>query len=102
MIHYRQHRPGFFEGFTNEEGDLPDLDEVLKLEFVNNFSLSPKFHRFSIGTPTASPQHSGWMTTLMAEYREGREWWVVAYLWPEDREELNSLPKWEPIYDTTR
>jgi hypothetical protein len=103
MIHYRQHRPAFFEGFTNEEGDLPDLDEVLKLEFVNNFSLSPKFHRFSIGSEVASsPLYSGWMTTLMAEYREGREWWVVAYLWPEDRSELNSLPKWEPIYDTTR
>lgn len=96
MIHYRQYRPAFFEGFENEEGEVANVEELLKLEFVHNFWLSPKFHRFSIGTGIETP--SGWMVTLMAEYRQGYEWWGVAYLWPQHREELEPLPQWKGLY----
>jgi hypothetical protein len=94
MIHYRQHRPAFFEGFENLEGDVPDVDRLLEIEFIKNFSTLPNFHRFSVGSTVQTPK--GLMNTLMAEYREGYEWWVVAYLWPHD--ELEPLPKWEAKY----
>ena len=94
MIHYRQHRPAYFEGFENQEGDVPDFEQLLKMEFVNNFGLDPKFHRYSIGSSIETPR--GEMSTLMAEYNEGKKWLVVAYLWPQDEDELEALPKWEP------
>lgn len=97
MIHYRQHRPAYFEGFENEEGNVSDLEQLLKIDFINNFTTDPNFRRFSIGSGVETP--TGFMTTLMAEYREGKEWWVVAYLWPQDADELEALPKWEAIYD---
>jgi hypothetical protein len=98
MIHYRQHRPAFFEGFENLEGDVANLEELLKLDFVANFTELPDFHRFSIGTEIDSPEHHGILCTLMAEYKEGYGWWVVAYLWPQDRDELEGLPKWKAKY----
>jgi hypothetical protein len=98
MIHYRQHRPVFFEGYENEEGDIPDLERLLELNFIKNFGTLPNFHRFSVGSTVETP--TGGMITLMAEYREGKEWWVVAYLWPQDRDELEGLlPKWKPVYE---
>jgi hypothetical protein len=96
MIHYRQHRPAYFEGFENLEGDVPNVERLLEIEFIKNFGTLPNFHRFSFGSGIETP--TGWMVTLMAEYREGYEWWVVAYLWPQHRDELEGLPKWEAMY----
>lgn len=96
MIHYRQHRPAYFEGFENEEGNVPNLEQLLKIDFINNFSTDPNFHRYSLGSSIETP--TGFMITLMAEYKEGFEWWVVAYLWPQDREELEPLPQWKALY----
>lgn len=93
MIHYRQYRPAFFEGFDTEEGDVANCDELLKLGFISQFA-DHRLHRFSIGSGVETP--IGRLVTLMAEYKKGTEWWVVAYLWPETSEELAALPKWEP------
>jgi hypothetical protein len=98
MIKYRQHRPTFFEGFENLEGEVANLEELLKLEFITNFTQTPGFHRFSRGTEVDSPEHHGILCTLMAEYQGGYEWWVVAYLWPGTAEELAGLPRWEAKY----
>jgi hypothetical protein len=98
MIKYRQHRPTFFEGFENLEGEVADLEELLKIEFIANFTTGPGFYRFSRGSEVDSPEQYGLLCTLMAEYKEGFEWWVVAYLWPEKAEELAGLPKWEAKY----
>lgn len=94
MIRYRQYRPAFFDGFTNEEGETSDCTDLLNRDFVANFANRFDFYRFSIGSSVETP--TGAMCTLMAEYKEGREWWVVAYLWPEYSEELAALPKWKP------
>lgn len=92
MIRYRQYRPAFFEGFVNEEGTVETLAELLALEFVQNFARY-NFTRFSLSDERMTPASP---INLMAEYRDGKEWWVVALLWPDG--ELD-LPKWEPVYE---
>jgi hypothetical protein len=96
MIHYLQYRPAFFSGFDNDsEGDVANVEQLLKLDFVARFTEKPEFYRFSRSTKITSPQHSGLLCTLMVEYKEGYEWWVVAYLWPERWKDVEALPNWE-------
>lgn len=67
----RQYRPDFFEGFNNETAQFNTLDEMLAIPWIKNFAAIQGFYRFRIDR-----DH------LIAEYREGREWWVVG-LFPE-------------------
>lgn len=75
----RQYRPAFFEGFENETVEFSSLKEMLEIPWVKHFSTDPTFHQFSISNDN-----------LMAEYREGREWWVVGFLKDPNVE----LPAW--------
>lgn len=77
----RQYRPSYFEGFENETCEFSNLEELLSIPWVKNFQ-SEYFHRFSYS-----------QNKLMAEYHEGKEWWVAGMLEgiPE------GLPKWEPV-----
>lgn len=93
MILYRQYRPAFFEGFENIEGVADDTDELLATNFIARWGEHPGFHRFSLSHENQEPPFN-----LMAEYNEGKEWWVVALLWPEHNNEL-TLPDWEPRRD---
>lgn len=79
----RQYRPAFFEGFENETCEFSTLEEMKYIPWVKGFTEIKNFHRFSY-----SDNH------LMAEYREGKEWWVVGTL----SEIPEGLKKWEPIY----
>lgn len=77
-----QYRPAYFEGFENETVQFENLDEVFGIPWVKKFANDANFYRFSI-----SENH------LMAEYRDGREWWVVGkFLDPNV-----ALPKWAPV-----
>lgn len=78
MNEIQQHRPAFFEGFENENVPFDTLEELLKISWVANFAKSLAFHRFSV-----SDNH------LMAEYHDGREWWVVGFL----KNPVDGLPK---------
>jgi hypothetical protein len=80
----RQHIPAFFQA----EGHVSDAEttaDVLTLPWVksweNNFN-GTQFHRWS--------QVDG--NTLMAEYDQGRHWWVVAFV-----DGVLDLPKWEYV-----
>lgn len=107
----RQHRPSYFTGFENEVATFNSLEELLKIEFVDNFKKAynkplPKgisaglvdlmdhgqdnagFHQFSISERNGEK-------ILMAEYRQGKEWWVVGYI-TDETGLTDSLPKWEP------
>lgn len=75
----RQHRPAFFEGFENETVPFDSLEELVKIPWITNFLKSPNFHQFSASD-----------NMLMAEYRGGREWWVVGFL----KNPVDGLPKW--------
>ena len=81
MIKVTQYRPAFFEGFENHIVEVDSKDELLDIEFVKGFKENPDFHRYSLST-----------NKLMAEYKNGEEWWVVAFL--ENYEGID-LPQWQ-------
>lgn len=92
MIRYRQYRPAFFEGFDSQEGLAEDTQDLLEnVDFIANFREHPAFHRFSLSCHGDHPPFN-----LMVELNEGREWWVVALLWPDYVSEI-ALPDWKPI-----
>ena len=72
--------PSFCD-FTQTTHEFTTKDEPLAIPWIASRTNNPKFHQFSL-----SHDH------LMAEYREGREWWVAGYHEgiPEDW-----FPKWE-------
>lgn len=76
----RQHRPAFFEGFKNETVEFDTLEELLAIPWVKGFSKAGPFHQYSVSA-----------NNLIAEYRGGREWWVVGYLKDPDI----GLTKWD-------
>jgi hypothetical protein len=75
-----QYRPAFFEGYENATVEFKSAEELLNIPWVANFANRPDFHKFSV-----SDEH------LMAEYRGGREWWVVGLL----DKPVAELPKWD-------
>jgi len=80
-----QHRPAYFSGFENEEHEFETISELLNIDFVKNFSDSKDFYKYSF-----EPDR----LYLVAEYKEGKEWWVVGRL-----DKPVELPAWEPVYE---
>lgn len=89
MNKIRQHIPNWISGYENQEVEFEGLDDLLAIEFVNGFKERGDFYRFSIDPAPFDNKH-----LLMAEYRDGKEWWVVGYL-----NEKVDLPKWKPVYE---
>lgn len=82
MNSIRRHIPG-----CCSDGDEPPeivefntMEQLLSVPFVNSFSGGQRFHRYSL-----SRNH------LMAEYRDGKEWWVVGTL----KYPVAGLPEWD-------
>lgn len=108
MATIKQYRPAFVTGYENQTIEFNSVEELLKIEFVDNFKKAynkplpanvpaglvalmdedDKFHQFSISERT---DHK----ILMAEYKKGKEWWVVGFI-TDQAGIVNSLPKWEP------
>lgn len=92
-----QYRPAYFSGFENQTKAFTNLAELLNIEFVDNFrklpngQINPQFHQYSI-SPHSS--HKGYEYTLMAEYKDGKEWWVIGYL--DESSIIHELPTWKP------
>jgi len=89
MNKIKQYRPNLVT--TTEENKIVSFEtteELLNIDFVKNFSNRDNFYRFSLSIDNYFNQHS-----LMAEYDEGREWWVVGFI--DNPLEVN-LPKWMP------
>lgn len=65
--------------------DFETGEELFNHDYVKWYRTQPLFTRFSIGGRTSLGDY-----ILMAEYRDGFEWWVVGCI----NSNLN-LPKWE-------
>lgn len=92
MIHVRQYRPAFFEGFENWEGEVETLEELLAIDFIKHWASGPEFSRFSLSHPGFFESE---LYNLMAEIRDNEEWWVVALLKiPPGDSILKELPEW--------
>ena len=85
-----QHIPSFVDGITPIEAEVNTLAELEALEFVERWKKRATFHRLSIHWDYADHTH-----LLMAEFEEGRRWWVVAKLIGEDAQMCAPLPGWE-------
>jgi len=81
-----QYRPAFFTGFENAKVEFKTKDELLNIEWVKAFAETPRFHQFSVS------RYDHGQHVLMAEYREGKEWWVVGYL----DDPVKDLPAFDP------
>jgi len=92
-----QYRPNYFSGFHQEETHFSNTEELLNIDWVKNFADDNEFYRFSLSRDKdkygGKPQH-----TLMAERKNGFEWWVVAMIRDEDISGIDDLPEWEAKY----
>lgn len=73
-----------FEQWDQKPITFETVDELLSMDWIarrKNYQ-DGDFYRFSISE-----------NRLMAEYAEGKKWWVVGFL-----EKPIDLPKWEPVY----
>ena len=83
----RQHIPGFCSGIEPQEVTVESVEDLARLEWIRSWRDDPGFYRFSM-----SPRVPGWHSALLiAEFQEGRQWWVVAYL----KDTIPGLPLWE-------
>lgn len=80
----RQHIPGFLTGHEPVVAEFDTLEELLAVPFVAHWKSNPGFHRFSMNVEVG-------LSYLMAEYHNGKEWWVVGYL----SGSIPGLPRWE-------
>ncbi len=64
-----QYRPTFYSGFTNKEVEFDTVEELLNIDFVKSWSEDKGFCRYSL-----SGDH------LMAEFNNGKNWWVVCFI----------------------
>jgi hypothetical protein len=87
MTLIRQHFPNFCEGFEVHQDTVESVEDLERIKWIRSWRDNPGFYRFSMAPPTLGAQSA----LLMAEFHEGREWWVVAYL----KDPIPGLPLWE-------
>lgn len=88
MNRIQRHRPGFFEGFEEDTDviEFVSVEELLAVPWIKAWAKDPGFRRFSISMPPGG--EGNWL--LMAEYDDGKRWFVVGYL-----DKRVELPMWE-------
>lgn len=81
MILAWQHIPNFVDGAIPKKCEVATLVDLLNTPWINNWANidlreNQPFYRWSFG-PISKGSESGY---LMAEYGNGKLWWVVATL----------------------
>lgn len=90
MPEIRRHIPNFVD-MDEEEPEtvkFSTVKELLEIPFVKSFS-DGDFHKFSIADDESDP-------LLIAEYNEGRKWYVVGHI---DNISNLDLSEWKPVKD---
>ena len=91
-----QHYPNFVSGYESQEVEYSSLQELLAIDFVNKFKLTfndnvdPDFYRYSRSEKVEHWKGDHYL--LMAEYKNGTEWWVVGFIFDDD-DIITQLPK---------
>ena len=100
MAKIYRYRPAFFSGFKSETVEFNTLEELLNIDFVKGFSKTrdgtpdPEFFKYSYSQYPELRSHKDDEFTLMAEYKDGREWFVIGNV--VDSIPPDGLPKWIP------
>lgn len=84
----RQHIPAFFDGFEQHTADVETIEDLDRIKWIRSWRDDPGFYRFSFAPLNQRHPARG---LLMAELKEGREWWVVGSM----SEPLEGLPLWQ-------
>ncbi len=98
-----QHRPDYVSGFENEKIQFTSVVELLNIKFVDNFkrtfygNINFDFYRYSISKYS---DHKGYEYALMAEFKNGAEWWVVGFI--DEYEVIKELPVFEEEEETNQ
>jgi hypothetical protein len=80
MNKFTQHVPSFVDISERFESEFNNTEELLEFNYVQAWSNLSHFHQFSISD-----------NKLMAEFKDGTEWWVIGYIKnPKDIQ----LPEW--------
>lgn len=93
----RRYFPAFFDVDESDCVVIPfeTLEELLKIPFVSIWATLPGFHKYALSSsspstaPEAKRQHN-----LMAQLKEGYEWWVIGIL----KHSVEGLPEHVPLY----
>jgi len=87
----KQRIPAFCDGFTAEKSEFNTIDDLLAVSFIKSFTSFADFSGFAIDKKMEP-------TLLIATYKKGKEYWVIAYI---DDSSTLKLPEWkegEPGY----
>jgi hypothetical protein len=87
----RQHIPTFFSGYRQDEAEVNSLEDLRALEFIQRWTTLPEFYRFSVHRNYDAPEMP--CDLFMAEFNQGKKWYVVAYLTGET-DLVQQLPEW--------
>lgn len=79
----RRYRPAYFSGFEEEVITFNTLKQLLGCNWIKNFTNNKTFFRYSVSND---------LTLLIAEYKKGYEWWVIANI-INPIKELYDLPQ---------
>lgn len=89
-----RYTPTFVDDPIPSHVEFNNKEELFNIDWVKNFAKRENFHRFSMsrqkGDWPRKPQHS-----LMAEYDNGYEWWVVAHIRDKDISAIDDIPNIE-------
>lgn len=87
MTEIKQHFPAFCEGFDAKLERIESAADLDSIEWIRSWREDPGFYRFSV---TRDPDY---LKLLMAEFDQGRKWYVVGIL----SNDLPDLPAWVPV-----
>lgn len=87
MAEILQYKPAYFTGFDKKTVEFSTIEQLKEIPFVKDFAQLKNFHQFSY-SKMAQDRYA-----LMAEYKEGYEWWVIGYM--DDAKLAEQLPEWK-------
>lgn len=95
--------PNYFSGFKPERNQFDNSKELFGIDWISDFKETDGFHRFSIGRDAEYVEHNKQpQHVLMAEYKDGYEWWVVAFIRDKDISGIDDIPNWKPKNKPTK
>jgi len=89
-----KHIPTCCDEYIQDTQEYTSIEELLAIPWIASWKDIPTFYRFSISYE-AYPLRDASIARLMAEFKDGYEWWVIAHLPNYKAFLLLDLPKWE-------
>ncbi len=88
-----QHIPSCVSGVDKKTFEFDTLQELLDNSIVKRWCMHP-LNENEVAPEGYFRRYSLSENRLMAEFKNGKEWWVIGFIkYPEKLD----LPKWEPV-----